>query len=79
RGETEPRVAPHTPDDFLTSLLDDTTTDAAMTALRRHASFHAWTVPELLTLLATAKQDRPAIAPEYVKRIAELTGAAAPE
>lgn len=65
------RVAPQTPDDFLTSLLDDTTVDAAKRALRDHANFHGWTVPELLTLLATATSDRPAIAPRYVGRLAE--------
>ncbi len=66
-------VAPQTPDDFLTSLLDDTTVDAAMTALQEHASFHGWTVPQLLNLLGTARPDRPAIAPEYAKRIVELS------
>lgn len=67
-------VVPKTPDDFLTSLLDDTTIDAAMTAIREHASFHGWTVAELLQLLATGTLDRPAITPNYVKRIAELAG-----
>ena len=68
------RVAPQTPDDFLTSLLDDTTDEAAMTALREHASFHGWTVAELLQLLATGTPDRPAIAPDYAKRIVKLPG-----
>jgi len=70
------RIAPQTPDDFLTSLLDDTTTDAAMIALRDHASFHGWTVRHLLELLATATPDRPAIAPNYAKRIAALSRSA---
>jgi predicted nucleic acid-binding protein len=64
------RITPQTPDQFLISLLDHTTVDAVMVALREHASFHHWTVPELLTLLATETPDRPAIAPEYAKRIA---------
>lgn len=72
----EIRVAPQTPDDFLTSLLDHSTVEAAMTALQEQARFHAWTVAELLALLATAKPDRPAIVPNYVRRIAELTGGA---
>jgi predicted nucleic acid-binding protein len=66
-------ITPQTPDEFLTSLLDDTTIDAAMTALRDHATFHGWSVAELLELLATATSDRPAIAPEYTKRIVELS------
>jgi predicted nucleic acid-binding protein len=70
----EIRVAPQTPDDFLTSLLNRSTVDAAMTALQEHARFHSWTVVELLALLAIAKPDRPAIAPNYVVRIKELTG-----
>jgi predicted nucleic acid-binding protein len=65
-------VAPLTPDDFLTSLLDHTTIDAAMAALRDHARFHGWTVQELLGLLASAKPDRTAIAPGYVRRLAEV-------
>lgn len=65
-------ATPQTPDDFLTSLLDDTTIDAAMAALREHASFHSWTVRELLTLLCTATPNRPAIAPNYGKRIATM-------
>ena len=68
------RVAPQTPDDFLTSQLNDITIDTAMTALREHASFHRWTVPDLLGLLATATPDRPAIAPNYARRITKLTG-----
>lgn len=70
-------VVPQTPDDFLTSLLDATTADAATAALREHASFHRWTVPELLTLLKTTTPERQAIAPNYAKRIAALTGEAA--
>jgi hypothetical protein len=71
------RVAPQTPDDFLTSLLDDTTTvDATMAALRDHARFHCWTIAELLELLATTTPDRPAIAPNYAKRVAETAGRA---
>lgn len=65
------RVAPQTPDAFLTSLLDDTTIDMALGALREHASFHGWTVPELLELLGTATPDRPAITPGYARRIAQ--------
>jgi predicted nucleic acid-binding protein len=67
-------VAAQTPDQFLTSLLDNITLDAVMAALRAHASFHGWTVTELLQLLATARSDRPAVAPNYAKRITELTG-----
>lgn len=66
------RIAPQTPDDFLISLLNDTTVDAAVAALREHASFHGWTVPELLKLLATETPSRAAISPNYVKRLAEL-------
>jgi predicted nucleic acid-binding protein len=66
-------VAPQTPDDFLTSLLDDATVDAAMAALREHASFHGWTVAELLTLLASESPERPALAPTYAARIQGLT------
>jgi predicted nucleic acid-binding protein len=66
------RVAPQTPDQFLTSLLDNTTVDAAMAALREHARFHGWAVLGLLRLLETATPDRPAIAPEYAKRMIEL-------
>jgi predicted nucleic acid-binding protein len=65
-------IAPQTPDDFLISLLNDTTVDAAVAALREHASFHGWTVPELLKLLATETPSRAAITPNYVKRLAEL-------
>jgi hypothetical protein len=70
-------VVPRTPDDFLTSLLDATTADAATAALREHASFHGWSVPELLTLLKATTPDRQAIAPNYAKRIAALKGGAA--
>jgi predicted nucleic acid-binding protein len=70
-------VAPQTPDQFLTSLLDDTTADAAIAALRDHARFHGWTVRQLLELLATTRPDRPAIAPNYAKRIVDVTGRAA--
>lgn len=70
------RIAPQTPDDFLTSLLDDATADAAMAALRDHARFHGWTVAELLRLLATGTLERPAIAPAYTARIQELTSRA---
>lgn len=65
-------VAAQTPDEFLSSLLDDTTIGAAMAALHEQGSFHGWTVSELLRLLGTATPDRPAIAPEYAKRIIEL-------
>jgi PIN domain len=68
------RVEPQTPDDFLTSLLNEATRDSAMGALERHAAFHGWTVPQLLALLANARPSRPALAPRYVERIAELTG-----
>jgi|SRR5829696_7182372 len=67
------RVAPQTPDHFLTSLLDDTTIDTAISALREHARFHGWTFSELLGLVATATSDRPAIAPSYARRIVELS------
>lgn len=66
-------VAAQTPDQFLTSLLDNITLDAVMAALREHASFHGWTLAELLKLLETATPDRPAIAPDYTKRIIELS------
>ena len=66
-------VAAQTPDQFLTSLLDNITLDAVMAALREHASFHGWTLAELLKLLETATPDRPAIAPDYAKRIIELS------
>ena len=71
------QVAPQTPDDFLTSLLDRTTVDAATGALRQHADFHGLTVPELLALLATARPSGPALVPRYVQRITELTGVTA--
>ncbi|HEX7292426.1 MAG TPA: PIN domain-containing protein [Conexibacter sp.] len=70
------RIAPQTPDDFLTSLLDDATVDPAVAALRDHASFHGWTVATLLELLATGTPERPAIAPTYAARIQELIGRA---
>jgi predicted nucleic acid-binding protein len=66
-------VAAQTPDQFLTSLLDNITLDAVMAALREHASFHGWTLAELLKLLETATPDRPAITPDYAKRIIELS------
>jgi predicted nucleic acid-binding protein len=67
------RVAPQTPDDFLTSLLDDATVDAAMAALQDQARFHGWTTRELLTFLGTATPERLAVAPEYAKRIVRMT------
>lgn len=70
------RIAPQMPDDFLTSLLDDATADAAMAALHDHARFHGWTLAELLRLLGTGTLERPAIAPTYAARIQELTSRA---
>lgn len=67
------RIAPQTPDDFLASLVDDTTIDAAMTALHDHASFHDWTVAELLQLLVDESPDRSALAPTYAARIRAMT------
>lgn len=67
-------VAPQTPDDFLTSLVNDATIDAAMSALRDHASFHGQTVAELLKLMVSESPDRPALAPTYAARIRALTG-----
>lgn len=74
-----PDVAAQTPDGFLTSLLDRTTADAAMSALQQQANFHGWTVPRLLALLATERTDRPALAPSYVQHITALTGVDASE
>lgn len=68
------RIAPQTPDDFLTSLLDENSCDSAMGALERQATFHDWTVPQLLALLAAVRADRPAVAPRYVQRISKLAG-----
>jgi hypothetical protein len=63
-----------TPDEFLTSLLNARTADAALAALQRHATFHGWSLAELLTLLSTADGGRTAIAPQYAGRIRALIG-----
>ncbi len=63
-----------TPDDFLTSLLDRGTVEAAAHALRRHARFHGWSISELLALLAASEGSHEPLMPQYVQRFGELTG-----
>ncbi len=74
-ADTQPLgITAQTPDQFLTASLDASTLDAALDALRQHASFHRWSVPELLALLVADGPDRPALTPDYVRRMTELTG-----
>jgi hypothetical protein len=47
-------ITAKSPDEFLVSLLGPDTRDAALAALRNHAEFHGWPVPELLDLLGSA-------------------------
>lgn len=69
-----PTTTPHaitarSPDEFLVSLLGSDTHDAALAALRNHAEFHGWSVPELLNLLGSAGPYGPAIAPSYARHL----------
>lgn len=58
-----------TADEFLSELLQPDTADIAMAALSQQASFHDWTLPELLALLAQTSSARRPIAPNYVSKI----------
>jgi predicted nucleic acid-binding protein len=73
--DTRPQaVAAMTPDAFLTACLDASTSTPRWP---RWSSTRASTdgpCPELLALLAAGEPDRPAVAPGYVRRIAQLSG-----
>lgn len=62
-------VTVRSPDEFLVSLLEPDTRDAALAALRNHAEFHGWSVTELLNLLGRTGPHGPAIAPAYVRTV----------
>jgi hypothetical protein len=62
-------ITARSPDEFLVSLLEPDTRDAALAALRNHAEFHGWSVPELLDLLSSAGPHGPAIAPSYARHL----------
>jgi len=54
-------------DDFLTNLLDDEQAiDLCTAALAQQASFHGWTINQLLALLGQPSERRPAWLPRYV-------------
>jgi predicted nucleic acid-binding protein len=62
-------ITAKSPDEFLVSLLEPDTRDAALAALHNHAEFHGWSVPELLNILSSAGPHGPAIAPRYAQHL----------
>lgn len=65
-----------TADEFLSELLQPTTADIARAALNQQASFHGWTLPDLLALLGHISSERRPIAPNYVSKIEDHLGIA---
>jgi len=77
RRAAEPHgVVARSPDDFLVSLLEPSTRDVAVAALRQHAAFHGWSVSRLLDTIGSAGSRGPAIAPRYARLIARGSGVA---
>lgn len=67
---TEPHgTAARSPDDFLASIFEPATRDAALAALRNQAAFHGWSIAKLLDVLGSAGPHGPAIVPRYARLI----------
>lgn len=62
-------VKAQTADEFLSELLQPDTSDIAMAALSQQASFHGWSLPDLLALLGHTSSRSSAIAPNYVSKV----------